>query len=81
MILCAVIAHRSISIKSSRSLEIKGFLAVCSPYPFIRFHTSLPLPQLPIRAKTRARKSQKLLRIELCYRLDFEAQIYPLSQL
>ena len=33
-----------VSIKSSKSLENKGFFTVCSPYPFIRFHTSLPLP-------------------------------------
>ena len=48
---------RRLSIKSSESLENKGFIAMCPPYPFIRFHTFLPLPQLLIRAKARARKS------------------------
>ena len=44
-------------IKSSKSLENKGFIAMCSPYLFIRLHTSLLFPSLLIRANARARKS------------------------
>ncbi len=44
-------------IKSSKSLENKGFIAMCLPYLFIRLHTSLLFPSLLIRANTRARKS------------------------
>ena len=47
----------SVLIKSSKSPENKGFIAMCSPYLFIRLHTSLLFPSLLIRANTRARKS------------------------
>ena len=55
--LWVIIALHRLSIKSSKSLENKGFIAMCSPYPFIWFHTSLLFPCLLIRAKSRARKS------------------------
>ena len=55
--LWVIIALHRLSIKSSKSLENKGFIAMCSPYPFIWFHTSLLFPWLLIRAKSRARKS------------------------
>ena len=52
-----IIALHRLSIKFSKSLENKGFIAICSPYSFIWFHTSLLFPWLLIRAKSRARKS------------------------
>ena len=55
--LWVIIALHRLSIKSSKSLENKGFIAMCSPYPFIWFHTSLLSPWLLIRAKSRERKS------------------------
>ena len=45
--------HRDL-IKSSKTIENKGFFVKCSPYPFIRFHTILPLLREIIRAKPRA---------------------------
>lgn len=39
-----VITRYRVVLKSSKSLENKGFIAVCVPYPFIRFHTRLSLP-------------------------------------
>ena len=55
--LWVIIALHRLSIKSSKSLENKGFIAMCSPYPFIWFHTSLLFPWLLIRANSRAKKS------------------------
>ena len=56
-ILQMVIAHHRALIKSSEMLENKGFIAMCPPYPFIRFHTGLLLRSSLIRAKTREAKS------------------------
>ena len=52
-------------MNSSESLENKGFFAICSPYPFIRFHTTLPLLRKIIRAKARARKTDNTIWYEL----------------
>jgi len=44
-------------MKSSETVENKGFFAICSPNPFIKCYTvSITLGWL-IRAKARARKS------------------------
>ena len=52
-----------IILKSARILESKGFIAVCSPYPFIRFHMGvLPFP-MPDKGenegKTQAQRHRK----------------------
>ena len=53
-----VTAPHRVLIKSSKTLENKGFIAVCPPYPFIRFHLCLCFPRHLIRAKTRAQDVQ-----------------------
>ena len=53
-------SHREL-IKSSKTVENKGFFAICSPYPFIRFYTILPLLRKIIRAKARARKTDNTI--------------------
>jgi hypothetical protein len=52
--------HRDL-IKTSETVENKGFFALCSPYPFIRFHTVLPLLREIIRAKARAGKTDNTI--------------------
>jgi len=44
-------------MKSSETVENKGFSAICSPNPFIKCYTASTTPALLIRAKARARKS------------------------
>ena len=43
-------------MKSSETVENKGFFAVCSPKAFINCYTVLSTPGLLIRANARARK-------------------------
>ena len=50
-----------LSIKSSKSLGNKGFFAVCSPYPFIRFHYCLCFPRDLIREKSREEKTRNTI--------------------
>ena len=50
-----------ILIKSYKSFENKGFIVMCSLYPFIWFHTMFPLPWLLIMAKARAGKSHNAI--------------------
>ncbi len=57
---CLITLHR-VLIKSSKHLENKGFIAVCPPYPFIRFHLRLCFPRYLIRAKIREEKSDNKL--------------------
>jgi hypothetical protein len=44
-------------MKSSGTVENKGFSAICSPNPFIKCYTVSTMPRQFIRAKARARKS------------------------
>ena len=43
-------------IKSVGSLENKGVIAVCSPYPIIRFHSKLPLSPASYKGKNKGNK-------------------------
>jgi hypothetical protein len=43
-------------MKSSETVESKGFFAICLPNPFIKCYTISTTPRLLIRAKARARK-------------------------
>jgi hypothetical protein len=42
-------------MKSSETVENKGFFAICSPNPFIKCYTISVTPSPLIRAKARAR--------------------------
>ena len=53
-----VTAPHRVLIKSSKTLENKGFIAVFPPYPFIRFHLCLCFPRHLIMEKTRAQDVQ-----------------------
>jgi hypothetical protein len=44
-------------MKSSETVENKGFSAICSPNPFIKCYTVSTTPAPLIRAKARARKT------------------------
>jgi hypothetical protein len=44
-------------MKSSETVENKGFSAICSPNPFIKRYTVSITPAPLIRAKVRARKT------------------------
>ena len=52
-----LITYLCILIKSYKILENKGFIVMCSLYPFIWFHTMFPLPWLFIMVKARAGKT------------------------
>jgi hypothetical protein len=44
-------------MKSSETVENKGFFVICSPNPFIKCYTVSTTPSLLIRAKARAEKT------------------------
>jgi len=48
-----IIAHHRASIKSSKSLENKGFIAICSALSLYTVSHKFILPRLLIRANTR----------------------------